>query len=192
MPALVTASQLRAVLGVSVSLYSDADLNNIIETAEDAIGDFLIQWKVGIDKHYSETATETTIHTTRPHKFYETQTVAISGVEAHVNGNKTISEIVDDYTFRITTTGAPIHTDYRFVIPNGIAAENDLSQYDGVDAVEEAVLQIAVDVFQSRLAAGGTQQALDYTPAPYRMGRTLLYKVTGLISKYIDSNSQVG
>ena len=192
MPALVTATQLRNVLGVSVSLYSDASLESIIETAEDAIGDFLIQWKVGIDKHYSETTTETTIHTTRPHKFYETQTVAISGVEAHVNGNKTISEIVDDYTFRITTTGAPIHTDYRFVIPNGIAAENDLSQYDGVDAVEEAVLQIAVDVFQSRLAAGGTQQALDYTPAPYRMGRTLLYKVTGLISKYIDSNSQVG
>jgi len=175
MPALVTATQLRNVLGVSVSLYSDASLESIIETAEDAIGDFLIQWKVGIDKHYSETATETTIHTTRPHKFYKTQTVAISGVEAHVNGNKTISEIVDDYTFRITTTGAPIHKDYRFVIPNGIAAENDLSQYDGVDAVEEAVLQIAVDVFQSRLAAGGTQQALDYTPAPYRMGRTLLY-----------------
>lgn len=192
MPALVTATQLRNVLGVSVSLYSDADLESIIETAEDAIGDFLIQWKVGIDKHYSETATESTIHTTRPHKFYETQTVVISGVEAHINGNKTISEIVDDYTFRITTAGATIHTDYRNVIPNGIATENSLSQYDGVDAVEEAVLQIAVDVFQSRLAAGGTQQALDYTPAPYRMGRTLLYKVTGLISKYIDSNSQVG
>jgi hypothetical protein len=192
MPALVTASQLRAVLGVSVSLYSDADLNSIIETAEDAIGDFLIQWKVGIDKHYSETTTESTIHTTRPHKFYETQTIAISGVEAHINGNKTISEIVDPYTFKITTTNATVHTDWRNVIPNGIAAENDLSQYDGVDAVEEAVLQISVDVFQSRLAAGGTQQALDYTPAPYRMGRTLLYKVTGLISKYIDSNSQVG
>ena len=192
MPALVTASQLRAVLGVSVSLYSDADLNNIIETAEDAIGDFLIQWKVGIDKHYSATTTETTIHTTRPHKFYEGATVAISGVEAHVNGNKTISEIVDPYTFRITTTGAPVHTDYYNVIPNGIAAENDLTQYDGVDAVEEAVLQVSIDVFQSRLAAGGTQQALDYTPAPYRMGRTLLYKITGLISKYIDSNSQVG
>ena len=192
MPVLVTASELRAVLGVPVALYSDAQLDSIIETSEDAIGDFLIQWKVGIDKHYSATTTETTIHTTRPHKFYETQTVAISGVEAHVNGNKTISEIVDEYTFRITTTSAPVHADYRFVIPNGIAAENDLSQYNGVDAVEEAVLQISVDVFQSRLAAGGTQQALDYTPAPYRMGRTLLYKVTGLISKYIDSNSQVG
>jgi hypothetical protein len=192
MPELVTAAQLRAVLGVPNTLYDDTALDAIIDTAEDAIGDFLIQWKVGIDKHYSETATETTIHTTRPHKFYETQTVAISGVEAHVNGNKTISSIVDDYTFRITTTGAPIHQDYYNVIPNGIAAENDISQYDGIAAVEEAVLQIAIDVFQSRLAAGGTQQALDYTPAPYRMGRTLLYKVTGLISKYIDSNSQVG
>jgi hypothetical protein len=192
MPELVTAAQLRAVLGVPNTLYDDTALDAIIDTAEDAIGDFLIQWKVGIDKHYSETATETTIHTTRPHKFYETQTVAISGVEAHVNGNKTISSIVDDYTFRITTTGAPIHQDYYHVIPNGIAAENDISQYDGIAAVEEAVLQIAIDVFQSRLAAGGTQQALDFTPAPYRMGRTLLYKVTGLISKYIDSNSQVG
>jgi hypothetical protein len=192
MPHLVTAAQLRAVLGVPNTLYDDTALDAIIDTAEDAIGDFLIQWKVGIDKHYSETTTETTIHTTRPHKFYETQTVAISGVEAHVNGNKTISAIVDDYTFRITTTGAPIHTEYYNVIPNGIAAENDISQYDGIAAVEEAVLQIAIDVFQSRLAAGGTQQALDYTPAPYRMGRTLLYKVTGLISKYIDSNSQVG
>jgi hypothetical protein len=192
MPDLVTAAQLRAVLGVPNTLYDDTALEAIIDTAEDAIGDFLIQWKVGIDKHYSETATETTIHTTRPHKFYETQTVAISGVEAHVNGNKTISSIVDDYTFRITTTGAPVHQDYYHVIPNGIAAENDISQYDGIAAVEEAVLQIAIDVFQSRLAAGGTQQALDFTPAPYRMGRTLLYKVTGLISKYIDSNSQVG
>lgn len=192
MPVLVTAAQLRAVLGVPNTLYDDTALNAIINTAEDAIGDFLIQWKVGIDKHYSATTTETTIHTTRPHKFYDGQTVAISGVEAHVNGNKTISEIVDPYTFRITTTNAPIHAEYYNVIPNGIAAENDLSQYDGVAAVEEAVLQIAVDVFQSRLAAGGTQQALDYTPAPYRMGRTLLYKVTGLISKYIDSNSQVG
>jgi hypothetical protein len=192
MPELVTAAQLRAVLGVPISLYDDNALNAIINTAEDAIGDFLIQWKVGIDKHYSETATETTIHTTRPHKFYEGQTVAISEVEAHINGNKTISAIVDDYTFRITTTGAPIHQEYYYVIPNGIAVENDLSQYDGVAAVEEAVLQVAIDVFQSRLAAGGTSQALDFTPGPFRMGRTLLYKVTGLISKYIDSNSQVG
>jgi hypothetical protein len=192
MPVLVTASELRAVLGVPVALYSDASLDSIIETAEDAIGDFLIQWKVNVDKHYSASATESTLHTVTPHKFYDGQTVVMTGLEAHINGSKTISEIVDPYTFRITTNNATVHADWRNSIPNGRAAANDLSQYNGVDAVEEAVLQISVDVFQSRLAAGGTQQALDYTPAPYRMGRTLLYKVTGLISKYIDSNSQVG
>jgi hypothetical protein len=69
MPELVTAAQLRAVLGVPNTLYDDTALDAIIDTAEDAIGDFLIQWKVGIDKHYSETATETTIHTTRPTNF---------------------------------------------------------------------------------------------------------------------------
>jgi hypothetical protein len=191
MPVLVTASELRAVLGVPVALYSDAQLESIIETAEDAIGDFLVQHKVAIDKQKSESAVLTTLHSTQPHKFYEGQTVTISGVTGH-NGSKVIDSIIDDYTFNITTTGATVHDDYRFQIPNGLASVNGLAQYNGVDAVEEAVLQISVDVFQSRLAAGGTQQALDYTPAPYRMGRTLLYKVTGLISKYIDSNSQVG
>jgi hypothetical protein len=190
MPVLVTASELRAVLGVPVALYSDAQLDSIIETAEDAIGDFLIQWKIEIDKQKSESATRTILHTVTPHKFYETQTVTISGVTGH-NGNKVIEEIIDDYTFAITTTGGTVH-DFRYIIPNGRAAANTLSQYNGVDAVEEAVLQISTDVFQSRLSISGTSQALDFTPAPYRMGRTLLYKVTGLISKYIDSNSQVG
>ena len=191
MPVLVTAAQLRAVLGVPNTLYDDTALDAIINTAEDAIGDFLVQHKVAIEAQKSESATLTTLYATQPHKFYVGQTVTISGVTGH-NGSKVVASIVDIYTFKITTTGATIHEELRFEIPNGIAAVNSLSQYNGNAAVEEAVLQISVDVFQSRLAAGGTQQALDYTPAPYRMGRTLLYKVTGLISKYIDSNSQVG
>jgi hypothetical protein len=191
MPVLVTASELRAVLGVPVALYSDAQLDSIIETAEDAIGDFLVQHKVAIEAQRSESTTSTTLYATQPHKFYVGQTVTISGVTGH-NGSKVVAEIVDIYTFKITTTGATVHDDLRFQIPNGTASVNGLAQYNGVDAVEEAVLQISTDVFQSRLSISGTSQALDFTPAPYRMGRTLLYKVTGLISKYIDSNSQVG
>ena len=191
MPVLVTAAQLRAVLGVSSSLYPDASLETIIDTAEDAIGDFLVQHKVAINAQRSESTTRTTLHSTQPHYFYAGQTVTLSGIEGHT-GSKVIAEILDPYTFKIITTGATVHNDWRFEIPNGIVSFNDLSQYNSNAAVEEAVLQISIDVFQSRLAAGGTQQALDYTPAPYRMGRTLLYKVTGLISKYIDSNSQVG
>ena len=192
MPVLVTAAQLRAVLGVPNTLYDDTALNAIIDTSEDAIGDFIIQWKVGVDAHRYESATVAVIQTTRPHKFYVGQQVTHTGIEARINGTKTVTEIESEHTYKIGVTGATPHTDFNATIPNGLAMVNDLSQYNGVAAIEEAVLQIAVDVFQSRLAAGGTQQALDYTPAPYRMGRTLLYKVTGLISKYIDSNSQVG
>lgn len=192
MPVLVTASELRAVLGVPVALYSDAQLDSIIETSEDAIGDFLIQHKVGVDLYRFETATTAIIHTTRPHLFYVGQTVTHSGLDAKINGAKAVTVVDSEYVYKVTVAAATPFNTFRAVVPNGIAMVNDLSQYNGIDAVEEAVLQISVDVFQSRLAAGGTQQALDYTPAPYRMGRTLLYKVTGLISKYIDSNSQVG
>lgn len=192
MPVLVTAAELRAVLGVSSSLYSDASLDSIIETAEDALGDFLVQWKSAVDYHRYESATSAIIHTTTPNKFYVGQSVSHSGIETKINGSKTVTAVLDSHTYKITVSTATPHTDFRAVVPNGIAAANDLAQYNGVDAIEEAVLQISIDVFQSRLAAGGTQQALDYTPAPYRMGRTLLYKITGLISKYIDSNSQVG
>ena len=42
MPSIVTAGQLRTVLGVSVSLYSDAYLEEIINTAEDVILPMLV------------------------------------------------------------------------------------------------------------------------------------------------------
>jgi len=189
---VVTASELRSVLGVTSALYSDAVLTDILDTAEQIIGPMLVQWSAPIDKHKSESATLTTVHTTTQHKFYKGQTIAISGVEAHVNGNKTIAEILDEYTFTITTTGATIHTDFRNVIPAGIAAENDLTQYDNVSAVESAILAISVDIFQSRIAPGGTQQALDYVPGPYRMGRSLMNRVIGLLGPYLDVESVIG
>jgi hypothetical protein len=42
MPVIVTASQLRTVLGVSVSLYSDAYLDEIINTSEAVILPMLV------------------------------------------------------------------------------------------------------------------------------------------------------
>ena len=190
MPEIITASQLRAVLGVSISLYSDAALEDIIETAEAAIGDFLTQHKVAIVEH-ALTDDVAYIYTDRAHKFYIGQTVTIEDQHGHGwNGNQVITTIPNDFTFTFAYVGAD---EVRHaIIPHGTAAATDLSYYADFPAVEEAILQVSIDVFNSRLAAGGTQQALDYTPAPYRMGRTLLYKVTGLLSKYLDTDSFVG
>jgi len=125
MPVLVTASELRAVLGVPVALYSDAQLDSIIETAEDAIGDFLVQHKVAIEAQRSESTTLTTLYATQPHKFYVGQTVTISGVTGH-NGSKVVADIVDIYTFKITTTGATVHEDLRFQIQKVIEEANSI------------------------------------------------------------------
>jgi hypothetical protein len=77
MPELVTAAQLRSVLGVSTSLYNDAALNEYIEAAEDAIGDFLVQWSVALVAHESKDDVITE-YTDREHKFYVGQTVVLT------------------------------------------------------------------------------------------------------------------
>lgn len=192
MASIITASELRAVLGVSSSLYSDAILTEIIDTAESVVGSLLVKWNAPIDKHYSESTVLSTIHTTKPHKFYAGQTINIEGVEAHINGSKTISEIVDEYTFKITTSNATVHTDWRNVIPNGLAAENDLSQYADVAPVESAVLTVSIDVFKARTSAGSTQQGLDFVPQPYILGRTIQNRIIGMLSAYIDVEALIG
>jgi hypothetical protein len=191
MASVITVAELRAALGgVSSSLYSDAVLTDIIDSSEAVVGSMLVQWNAPIDKHKSSSATKTWFHTTIPHKFYAGQTVIISGVSAH-NGSKTVLTIEDDYTFTITTVGATIH-DWRYDIPSGLAAANDLTQYDSVSEVEEAVLAVAIDIFQSRVAPGGVQQGLEFSPAPYKMGVALIRKVRGLLGKHIDVESVIG
>ena len=193
MASIITPAELRSALnGVSSSLYSDAVLTEIIDTAESVVGNLLVKWNAPIDKHYSESTTVSTIHTTKPHKFYATQTVAIEGVEAHINGNKTITEIVDEFTFKIATTGATVHLDWRNVIPNGLAAENDLTQYDDVAPVESAVLTVALDVFKARTSAGSSQNGLDFVPQPYILGRTIQNRIVGMLGAYIDVEALIG
>ena len=50
MPTIITASELRSVLGVSSSLYSDSYLNEIIDTAEGVILPTLVPFKSPIQE----------------------------------------------------------------------------------------------------------------------------------------------
>lgn len=52
--------------------------------------------------------------------------------------------------------------------------------------VREAGLVVAIDVLQNRTAVGGQPVGLDFQPSPYRMGKTLLDRVTGLIGPWMD------
>jgi len=191
MAEIITAAELRSALNnVSSSLYSDAVLTEIIDTAESVVGNLLVQWNAPIDKQKSESATLTVLHSTKPHKLYATQVVTITGVTGH-NGSKTVSEIVDEFTFKITTAGATVH-DWRNIIPNGLVTVNGLSQYADVAPVESAVLTVSLDVFKARTSAGSVQQGLDFVPQPYILGRTIQNRIVGMLGAYIDVEALIG
>jgi hypothetical protein len=43
-----------------------------------------------------------------------------------------------------------------------------------------------VEIFQSVVAPGGQIEGVDFTPSPFRMGRSLQNRVIGLLGNYID------
>ena len=75
------------------------------------------------------------------------------------------------------------------VIPAGLAKLSGAATYVGNSAVESAVLAVSVEVFQSRVAPGGAIEGVDFSVSPYRLGRSLFNRVSGLLGSYIDTGS---
>jgi len=191
MAEIITAAELRSALNnVSSSLYSDAVLTEIIDTAESVVGNLLVQHNAAIAEHSSENNVWTN-YTTKPHKFYVGQTITVT--DSHhpgVTGTKTVTEVVDEYTFKFAQNHADF--DRHWTIPNGLAAANGLSQYADVAPVESAVLTVSLDVFKARTSAGSVQQGLDFVPQPYILGRTIQNRIIGMLGAYIDVEALIG
>jgi len=188
MPSIITAAQLRAVLGVSSSLYNDAYLDEIIGSAEGVILPMLTANQAAIAEVYL-TSNVAYYVTQRPHYFVAGQTVVASGiVPSTFNGTITVTDnITDPYIFSAAKTNADIII--RGVIPAGVAylsGADAATLYASTDAVESAVTIVSVEIFQSITAAGGQIEGVDFTPSPYRMGRSLMNRVIGLLSPYVD------
>ena len=183
MPSIITAAQLRTVLGVSSALYNDAYLDDIIDTSEAVILPLLTTFAAPIEK-VSLTDNVATFQTVGIHEFTEGQSVVIAGCGSPFNGTRTVNADVDAYTFTADITNADVLE--RNVIPSGSATLTGASTYVGVAAVESAILVVSVEVFQSRTAPGGQIEGVDFAPSPYRMGRSLFNRVVGLLGPYID------
>jgi hypothetical protein len=117
------------------------------------------------------------------------QSVVITGCGTPYNGTRTIldDDNLDEYQFAAAITNADINE--RNVIPSGLATLSGASTYVGNDAIESAVYVVSVEVFQSRTAAGGQIEGVDFAPTPYRMGRSLVNRVQALLAPFIDVES---
>jgi hypothetical protein len=187
MPTIITASQLRSVLGVSSALYDDTYLNQIIDTSETVILPMLVTFKSPIEK-VSLTDNVATFTTLGIHEFTQNQSVVITGCGSPYNGTRTIlEENLGQYTFSAAITNADIIE--ANVIPSGVATLSGASTYVGNAAVQSAVYTVSVEVFQARLAGGGQIEGVDFTSTPFRMGRSLFNKCVGLLGSYMDTES---
>lgn len=188
MPAIVTASQLRTVLGVSVSLYSDSYLDEIINTSEAVILPMLVANTSGVDACKLK-LNVATFHTIREHYFVAGQSVIVAGLPAPFSATHTVLETAP-YFFTAAVTNADITL--RPVVPNGSATLSGFSAaqiYANTPAIESAILAVSVEVFQSRVAAGGQIEGVDFTSSPYRMGRSLTNRVSSLLMPYLDAET---
>ena len=190
MPTIVTASELRAILGVSSSLYSDSYLNDIIDTSENVILPMLVKFATDI-KAVKLESNVAYFYTSTIHEFTEGQSVVITGCGSPFNGTRTVTtDELGEYVFTAAITNADVLE--KNIIPAGTATLSGASTYVGNPNVESAVLAVSVEVFQSRTAAGGQIEGVDFTVSPFRLGRSLFNRVSGLLGAYIDTETMVG
>lgn len=189
MPNIITADELRAVLGVSDSLFDDAYLDQIIDSAEATILPMLTQYQSAV------VATRISnnvlyIDTLRPNFFVPGQVVVLAGCgalddEYTVTGHSVHAfQVTASLTHadQITTPVIPAGT---ITLDGGSAAE----LYANVPAIKTAILIVSTEIFQSVTAPGGQTEGVDFAPTPFRMGRSLQNRVIGLISAFYDVES---
>lgn len=186
--ALVTVAQLKSTMGLG-SLYSDADLQNICDSAEAIVLSYLPH-NTQLVVAKEATGTTGTIYTLDPHHLVVGEIINVENVGAHYNGSSTITAVT---TYSISFVDNQLATETRrTVVPYGKVTGPENSTWEDYDAICMAALLIAVDIFQAKTAPSGGATAIDFQPAPYKMGISLISRVKGLLAPYMATGGMVG
>ena len=201
--ALVTRAELQATLNIG-TLYPNEVLDQVIASSESVILALLVRDRHFIDQACCQasvpapgTGTRVRFRTVHPHGFKVGTEIRIGEFPRAnwTNRQLTVVELEGDRIViaESSTAWNPGVTEPTPIIPNGLVyRESARAFYDGIPEVREAALAIAVDIFQSRVAPGGQMQAVDFTPGPYRLGKSLYSRVSALLARWIDTGSMVG
>jgi hypothetical protein len=185
--ALITLSELKAVLGIG-DIYADAVVQEVADAAENILLSLLTKNQWGVIAH-QRTNLVNTITTDRPHDVYVGQTVVIANSGTNFDGSKTITKVTE-YTMSFTGSGAdyPKHG----IVPYGTVSAPQYIDYSTIDEIRQGALAIACDIWITRTGTLG-QQGVDFqSPAPYRLGRSIFTRVSGLCGKWMDTRGMVG
>ena len=216
MPATyVTTAELRTNLGIG-SLYSDATIEEVCQTSEDLINQYLWFNSAPV----VATALQdnvATIMLANPNAFAATQSIVVSGCGGTFNGTHTITGTIPPTSG--TTSLIPVFmynygqvnfpNGYSFVqynktaanqvfhkvAPYGLATGPDhkTQSYATTPSIREAAMILAVDIFQARQVSQTGGVGMDgISASPYRMGYQMINRIRGLIQPYAAPASLVG
>jgi len=180
----VTIAELRDALGIG-ALYDDDTVQSCIDAAEEVILPMLIQHTIPVIKQ-KLVDNVATVTTTAPVTFVVGETIH-SNMGNPFNGTIVITAVTD-YTISWAKVNADITE--RYVIPHAWVGNE--ADWTGIENVHQAILMTAADVWQSRTASNGQGVGVDFQPAPYRMGISLLTRVKGLLAPYMSVNTILG
>ena len=190
--ALITLSELKSVLGIG-DIYADSVVQAVADSAENIILSYLIFDDVSIvGASLTNNVARFYCH---DNTFVVGQALTVTGCGSPFNGSRTVTKVgYDEYNvtyFEAAITNADINK--RQIIPNGRAVlTSQAALYDTTPEVREAALAVACDIWITRTGTLG-QQGVDFpSPAPYRLGRSMLTRVSGLLGKHLDTRGYLG
>lgn len=185
--ALIDLEEFKAVLGIG-DIYADPIVQEVADAADAIILSYLVfnQSKINYVALSNNVAT---YGTTAPHAFAVGDSVSISGCGSPFNGTKTITEKTA-VTFKVAITNADIKEKQIKPLGNAIIP-SQVGQWDNTPAIREAALAVACDIWISRQGTLG-QQGVDFQPAPYRLSRSLMTRVSGLLAPYMNVENLIG
>jgi hypothetical protein len=139
---------------------------------------------------HSKTTTTATLYFDQAPEFIVGDSVVITNCGTAWNGTKTLTE-VGEYSITYTITAATA-TVRNTLSPAGTVTGDTTTDWTTDEAIQNASLMIAVEIWQARTATLSGSNAVDFQPSPYRMSAQLLAKVRGLIAHALDPRSMCG
>lgn len=185
--ALIDIEELKSVLGIG-DIYPDADVQQVADAAENIILSYLVFNDSAITQ-VSLTDNVATFQTLGKHDFVVGSALTITGCGTTFNGSRTVTEKTD-FTFKAAITHADvIQTSIK---PVGQALlTSQAALYDAVPEIRLAALITAEDLWLTRMGTVG-QQGVDFQPAPYRLSRGAITRISVLLIAHMDTGSLVG
>jgi hypothetical protein len=126
--------------------------------------------------------------TMRPNYFVPGQSVVVTGAGTY-NATYTVTDDrIEPYTFTAAIAAADRTYPLPF-IPNALATLSGgsaASLYANTPPIENAILVVAVEIFQSITAPGNQIMSDSFQPSPFILGRSLSNRVIGLLGPFLD------